>query len=79
MVLNTPLNIGIIPGRHTSISLTGMLVRAHISTTQKNRMALDSNLNRQNSPKFKPKKIEGLKMQTAKKWLPKINFSVAIS
>ena len=43
-------------GGHTSISLTGMLVREQISTTQKNRMTLNSN----------PKKIECPKIQTQK-------------
>ena len=44
------------PGGHTSISLTGMLVREQISTTQKSRMTLNSN----------PKKIECPKIQTQK-------------
>ena len=43
-------------GGHTSISLTGMLVREQISTTQKNRMTLHSNL----------KKIECPEIQTQK-------------
>ena len=45
------------PGGHTGISLTGMLVREQISTTQKIRMTLNSN----------PKKIESPKIQTQKK------------
>ena len=44
-------------GWYTSISLTGMLVREQISTTQKNRMTLNSN----------PQKIECPKIQTQKK------------
>ena len=43
-------------GGHTSIFLTGMLVREQISTTQKNRMTLNSN----------PKKVECPKIQTQK-------------
>ena len=43
-------------GGHTSISLTEMLVREQISTTQKSRMNLNSN----------PKKIECSKIQTQK-------------
>ena len=43
-------------GGHTSISVTGMLVREQISTTQKNRMTLNLN----------PKKIECPKIQTPK-------------
>ena len=43
-------------GGYTSISLTGMLVREQISTTQKNRMTLNSN----------PRKIECPKIQTHK-------------
>ena len=45
-------------GGHTSISLTGMLVRKQISSTQKNRMTLNSN----------PKKMEWLKMQCLSKF-----------
>ena len=44
-------------GGYTSISLTGMLVQEQISTTQKNRMTLNSN----------PQKIECPKIQTQKK------------
>ena len=43
-------------GGYTSTSLTGMLVREQISTTQKNRMTLNSN----------SKKIECPKIQTQK-------------
>ena len=43
-------------GGYTSISLTGMLVQEQISTTQKNRMTLNSN----------PRKIECPKIQTQK-------------
>ena len=43
-------------GGYTSISLTGMLVREQISTTQKNRITLNSN----------PQKIECPKIQTQK-------------
>ena len=43
-------------GGHTSISLTGMLIREQISNTQKSRMTLNSN----------PQKIECPKIQTQK-------------
>ena len=43
-------------GGHTSISLTGMLVREQISTTKKSRMTPNSN----------PRKIECPKIQTQK-------------
>ena len=48
--------VSMTPGGYTSISLTGMLVREQISTTQKNRMTLNSNR----------KKIECPKIQTPK-------------
>ena len=38
-----PINYPNYPGGHTSIFLTGMLVREQISTTPKNRMTLNSN------------------------------------
>ena len=43
-------------GGHANIFLTGMLVREQISTTQKNRMTLNSN----------PQRIECPKIQTQK-------------
>ena len=55
-------------GGHTSISLTGMLVREQISTTQKSRMTLNSNPQKIECPKFKPKKIELLKTQCLSKF-----------
>ena len=67
---------------HASISLTGMLVRAQISASQKNRMPLNSNQKKQRDPKFKPQKIKQLKMQTVnnlKKWVVRIDFSVTTS
>ena len=39
-------------GGHTSISLTGMLVREKISATQKNRMTLNSNPQKTECPKI---------------------------
>ena len=42
------------PRGHTSISLTGMLVREQILTTQKNRMTLNSNLKKIECPKIQP-------------------------
>ena len=43
-------------GGHTSISLTGMLVREQISTTQKSRMTLNSNPQKIECPKIQPPK-----------------------
>ena len=43
-------------GGHTSISLTGMLVREQISTTQKNRMTLNLNPKRVKCPKIQTQK-----------------------
>ena len=40
------------PGGHTSISLTGMLVREQISTTQKNRMTINLNPQKLECPKI---------------------------
>ena len=45
-------------GGHTGISLKSMLVRAQISTTQRNRMTLNLNPQKKNDPKFKPRKTE---------------------
>ena len=41
-------------GGHTSISLTGMLVRERISTAQNNRMTLNSNPSKIECPKIEP-------------------------
>ena len=45
-------------GGHTSISLTGMLVREQISATQKNRMSLNLNPQKIECPKIQTQKIE---------------------
>ena len=56
-------------GGHTSISLTGMLVRGQISTTQKNRMTLNSN----------KKKIECPKIQTQRSRMTQDAMFVKVS
>ena len=56
-------------GGGTSISLTGMLIREQISTTQKNRMTLNS----------KPKKIECPKIQTQKSRMTQDAMFVKVS
>ena len=44
--------------RHTSISLKGILVPSQISTTQRNRMSLNSKPEKKNDPKFKARKTD---------------------
>ena len=46
----------VFPGGHTSISLTGMLVREQISTAQNNIMTLNSNTQKIECPKIQSQK-----------------------
>ena len=52
--------------RHTSISLKGMLVPAQISTTQRNRMSLNSNPEKRMTQNSKPEKQNNLRSKLQK-------------
>ena len=61
---------------HISISLTAMLVRAKIYL--KNRITVNSKLQKREWPKIKTQKSR-LKMQIARKWVLRFNFLVTMS